>query len=293
MYNNWFTQFAPATYQAERLTAIAKVANDLIAANDFIGLTGLTIQGNSTMLPTLRMACCPPLARDRMAGLAYVDRAILEVFEAGNVPNGMLPAAAVVELNKFAAVFNTFVDKFICPWLNGANPPTQAERDFAASIIADRLTGAVADPLIRNEQEKRQLAVIEGYLVGKGYTKLNASPASFAAMPAGSFCFRMVVKAGATVTRIPVDVVIKPLNAAAGTLPILIEAKSAGDFANVNKRRKEESDKNVKLQHTHPGINFVLFLCGYFPGSYLGHMAGEQIDWVWEHRVNDLAALGI
>ncbi|MGH2493098.1 MAG: XamI family restriction endonuclease [Ktedonobacteraceae bacterium] len=40
-------------------------------------------------------------------------------------------------------------------------------------------------------------------------------------------------------------------------------------------------------------IRFVLFLCGYFDSGYLGYEAAEGIDWVWEHRINDLAEFGV
>lgn len=77
-------------------------------------------------------------------------------------------------------------------------------------------------------------------------------------------------------------------------LPILIEAKSAGDFTNTNKRRKEEATKIHQLQATHgTTVAFVLFLCGYFGSDYLGYEAAEGIDWVWEHRIEDLAKLGL
>lgn len=33
----------------------------------------------------------------------------------------------------------------------------------------------------------------------------------------------------------------------------------------------------------------VLFLWGYFDAWYLGYEASEGVDWVWEHRVDDLA----
>jgi len=33
------------------------------------------------------------------------------------------------------------------------------------------------------------------------------------------------------------------------------------------------------------------FLCGYFEPGYLGYEASEGIDWIWEHRINDLATL--
>ena len=40
-------------------------------------------------------------------------------------------------------------------------------------------------------------------------------------------------------------------------------------------------------------VVFVLFLCGYFDAAYLGYEAAEGIDWVWEHRTEDLDKLGI
>lgn len=40
-----------------------------------------------------------------------------------------------------------------------------------------------------------------------------------------------------------------PKTAKAGELPIFFEAKSAGDFTNVNKRRKEEAVKMAQLRH--------------------------------------------
>ena len=76
--------------------------------------------------------------------------------------------------------------------------------------------------------------------------------------------------------------------------PVLIEAKSAGDFTNVNKRRKEEAAKFGQLRFTYGRrIALVLFLGGYFDSGYLGYEAAEGIDWVWEHRPDDLAEVGL
>ncbi|HWZ44770.1 MAG TPA: XamI family restriction endonuclease [Candidatus Saccharimonadales bacterium] len=80
----------------------------------------------------------------------------------------------------------------------------------------------------------------------------------------------------------------------AGRFPVLLEAKSAGDFTNVNKRRKEEAAKMAQLRRTYgKKIRLNLFLCGYFDSGYLGYEAAEGIDWVWEHRMDDLAGLGL
>ena len=81
---------------------------------------------------------------------------------------------------------------------------------------------------------------------------------------------------------------------ASGDFPLLIEAKSAGDFTNTNKRRKEEATKVNQLRNAYGrDIHFILFLCGYFDSGYLGYEAAEGIDWVWEHRMDDLALLGL
>ena len=85
-----------------------------------------------------------------------------------------------------------------------------------------------------------------------------------------------------------------PKAANPGDFPLLLEAKSAGDFTNVNKRRKEEAAKMGQLRHTHgDSVRFNLFLCGYFDSGYLGYEAAEGIDWVWEHRIDDLAGFGL
>jgi type II restriction enzyme len=96
------------------------------------------------------------------------------------------------------------------------------------------------------------------------------------------------------IINIPVDAVIKPKSSTMSDLPVFIEAKSAGDFANVNKRRKEEAVKMSQLRSSYGNqVKFNLFLCGYFDSGYLGYEAAEGIDWVWEHRIDDLAGFGL
>ena len=69
---------------------------------------------------------------------------------------------------------------------------------------------------------------------------------------------------------------------------------SAGDFTNVNKRRKEEAAKAGQLRRRlGPRARFVLFLGGYFDSGYLGYEAAEGIDWVWEHRIDDFGEFGL
>ena len=99
---------------------------------------------------------------------------------------------------------------------------------------------------------------------------------------------------GLRTVNIPIDAVVMPKGATARQLPIFFEAKSAGDYTNTNKRRKEEAVKMAQLRGAYgKKVRFNLFLCGYFDSGYLGYEAAEGIDWVWEHRIDDLALFGI
>lgn len=112
-------------------------------------------------------------------------------------------------------------------------------------------------------------------------------------MRPGTFSFRLNVpvkreRTDGTVD-LPIDAVVMPRTAKTGEFPLLLEAKSAGDFTNVNKRRKEEATKMDQLRRTYgQDVRFVLFLCGYFDAGYLRYEADEGIDRVWEHRIDDL-----
>lgn len=174
--------------------------------------------------------------------------------------------------------------------------PSDDEKTRAATIVADRLCGSLADPIIRNEQEQRQLKILGGYLEEKGYErKQHPTNVPITKMAAGTFSLRLGIVAGSEIDiQIPVDVVVQPKVLKPNHIPILIEAKSAGDFTNTNKRRKEEATKLHQLKSRYGNdIEYILFLCGYFDSGYLGYEAAEGIDWVWEHRIDDLAQLGL
>jgi len=243
---------------------------------------------------------CPPLARDRLTGLADSTKNLIGSLEQGKIPP-FLPAELLqTHLEKIASIFSQMLDVDIFPWLAEKRRPTEEERYRSSTIVADRLCGAVADPIVRNAQEKRQLALIEEYLTTRGYKKVvHPSAAPITQMEPGTFSFRtnVIVKPSKTddkTVRIPVDVVIQPKHATLPHLPLFIEAKSAGDFTNVNKRRKEEATKINQLKATfNEEVVFTLFLCGYFDAAYLGYEAAEGIDWIWEHRIEDFDQLDI
>jgi hypothetical protein len=299
-FNQWFMKFAPKAYRETRKKTIASVETGLLETKDLTAITPEIIKSHPGILPTLRMSTCPPLARDRLIGLADSSKNLVGTLEEGKLPPQIDPALLETHLERIVKIISQMLDVDIFPWLEGKRRPTEEERYRSSTIVADRLCGAVAEPIVRNAQEKRQLALIEQYLTQRGY-KLKAHPAAtpLTQMEPGTFCFRLNVlvkpsSADAKTVKIPIDAVIQPKSAKLPRLPILMEAKSAGDFTNVNKRRKEEATKINQLKATFGDqVVFVLFLCGYFDAAYLGYEAAEGIDWIWEHRPEDLDKLGI
>jgi hypothetical protein len=245
------------------------------------------------------MSTCPPIATDRLIGLAGVSSTLVKSMDKfGRLPLRMDRETRDADLDKISSIILRMTDPDIFVWLARGDDPTPAETHRAATIVADRLCGSVANPIIRNAQEIRQLAGIKDWLEAIGYSMVPMGQrVDFRNMAPGTFSFRLNVKVKAGGTKdvnIPVDAVIMPRSATAGELPILIEAKSAGDFTNTNKRRKEEAVKVTQLRQAYgDSVQFVLFLCGYFDSGYLGYEAAEGIDWIWEHRIDDLANLGL
>lgn len=300
MYNNWFKRFAPDAYRSMRVQATRDVETTLVETNSLRNIGAELLQKKPSILPALRMSTCPPLAVDRLIGLAGVSRNLVRIMEKDKKLPALMPKQELArDLRKIGETIEKMADQDIFVWLERGDNPSKQERYRAATIVADRLCGSVANPIIRNAQEKRQLSAIGKWLTASGYENITSSKiAKYSEMPSGTFLFRFNMpvrhRGNGRVVNISVDVIVMPKAAKKDELPLLIEAKSAGDFTNVNKRRKEEAAKVSQLRLTYgENIRFILFLCGYFDSGYLGYEAAEGIDWVWEHRIDDLKKFGL
>ena len=299
-YNDWFLRSAPRVFKETRLKTSQQVEQVLEWTVNLTQLNPEVFQKYPSILPVLRMATCPPIARDRLIGLAGVPRNLVSAMEEDKrVPPRMESGQLQENLEKIGKVIIELIDYDIFVWLDRDDEGNAEEIRRAATIVADRLCGAEANPILRNAQEKRQLTSIQHWLQERGYT-FNEGDRNrkFDELPPGTFVFHFNVPVHQATSnreiRMPIDVVVMPLTAKFGDFPLLIEAKSAGDFTNTNKRRKEEAIKVSQLRSTYgDSIRFVLFLSGYFDSNYLEYEAAEDIDWVWEHRINDLAEFGL
>ncbi len=248
MFNRWFMDFAPKAFRATRIEATKDVESTLKSTENLTNIQPEVMRKWPEVLPTLRMSTCPPLAVDRLIGLAEVPPSMIKRMEnEKKLPVRLTGDALDVELRKVATIIEKMADPDIFAWIGRKEPATEIEIHRAATIVADRLCGSVANPIIRNAQEQRQLAYMGEWLGARGYKMLpDRSQIHFREMPPGTYSFRMNVPVdrgdgGNDSVNMPIDAVIMRKSAKPGDFPLLVEAKSAGDFANTNKRRKEEA----------------------------------------------------
>ena len=77
------------------------------------------------------------------------------------------------QLAAIGDVISRLLDHDILPWLTSEEDGTEEVIFRAATVIADRLCGAISDPIIRNAQEQRQLTLISQWLEARGYSKIE------------------------------------------------------------------------------------------------------------------------
>src|SRR5271157_714372 len=78
LFNQWFMLFAPKAYRDSRAAATVQVEEGIRLTNDLTALTPTVLRQHPGVLQVLRMATYPPLARDRLIGLAYASKNLVE-----------------------------------------------------------------------------------------------------------------------------------------------------------------------------------------------------------------------
>ena len=147
------------------------------------------------------------------------------------------------------------------------------------------------DTLI-SDLEKKQLAALKRWLRRHGYKQITSDEVSnFNAMPLGTFTIPLILSKQ-TPVKTSIDCLVKPFRTSKREQPCVIEVKLSGNATTTTRWRKKEALKFVQFRECHgENAKFILLLCGYFDPGYLGYVAAEGIDWVWEHRLNDLVSL--
>jgi len=94
-FNQWFMAAAPKAYRDTRSKTVEYVERGLLMTADLTTITPEIVRKSPAILPTLRMSTCPPLARDRLVGLADSSKSLLGTLEEGRIPPRISPALRV------------------------------------------------------------------------------------------------------------------------------------------------------------------------------------------------------
>jgi len=148
-FNEWFLKFAPEAFRTTRAITTEHVKGALVATSDLRNLTPEMLRAHPEALPTLRMSTAPPLAVDRLIGLAGASKNLVGCLEDGKLPKRMKDADLETNLAALCRIIARLLDGDIFPWLETGHEPTELERTHAATIVADRLCRAVADDIVR------------------------------------------------------------------------------------------------------------------------------------------------
>jgi XamI-like restriction endonuclease len=291
LFNQWFLSNAPKTFRDERQRAFQSARDAFSWTADFTQITTEVLAAHPAVVEVLRMATTPRLGRDRLIGLAKVEKNLVGCLESARLPSKLRTPLLMERLQRICDVIAPLLDLEVLPWRMQNRVATDDERDLAAFLVADRLCASRSDPIIRNAHQVRQRQILAEMLSKAEFVGGAHSPdLPINFMKPGTFAFGMNVPTEAAM--VAVDLVVQSKQPAGNRIPIMIELKAAGDFTNVNKRRKEESDKFTNLKGKYgKELKLVLFLCGYFDKNYLRYEADAGIDWVWEHRPGDLLSL--
>ncbi|MGQ9663486.1 MAG: XamI family restriction endonuclease, partial [Kiritimatiellia bacterium] len=117
-FNQWFMEFAPEAFRSTRVQTIEHVRAALVATNDLRALNPATLKANPGALPTLRMCTAPPLALERLVGLANASKNLIGLMEKGKLPTKMPTADLDAELVKVCGILSRLLDRDIFPWLD-------------------------------------------------------------------------------------------------------------------------------------------------------------------------------
>ena len=141
-YNNWFMEFAPKAFRDTRIQTTEDVELALQWTNNLMNIQPETLQKHPSVLPMLRMTTCPPIARDRLIGLAGVSpNLVLNMEKLHRTPPKMIGPELNYQLRKIGDIIEKMSDPDIFVWKDRSGTGTEGEVRRAATIVADRLCG--------------------------------------------------------------------------------------------------------------------------------------------------------
>lgn len=113
LYNTWFMDFAPKAFRETRVSTAKNVEEALKETNYLNIISPAILQRHPEVLPILRMSTCPPIARDRLIGLAGVSKNLVQNMEDSENPRvspRMNSAQLITELQHISNIIIKMAD---------------------------------------------------------------------------------------------------------------------------------------------------------------------------------------
>jgi hypothetical protein len=164
-YNSWFVQFAPQAYRDKRLETAKTVEQAFIRTSSLRAITSQILREHPSLLSVLRMSTAPPVARDRLIGLAGVKPSLIKKMETEHcLPSRMKGDEIGHQLESVVKVLRDLLDIDLFPWLGEDVAPSQSELLRSIAVVSDRLCGAMVNPIIEMLRNKGKLPqFVTGY----------------------------------------------------------------------------------------------------------------------------------
>jgi hypothetical protein len=233
------------------------------------------------------------LARDRLAGLAQVRKPFIAALEQGRLPTSASATELHEQMSRICRVLATLWDEQLLPWLPLGRAPTGLEMQRASLVVTDRRCHSVADLILRQAHRRSQIEQLVRWLTQHGYRDQLLQHGCVTELPPGTFTLEQQGFAGRQAgTDFSFDAVVRPHSDRNRRLPVFLDLTFAGDTSAVKLAKEETRGRLLKQSHGEEVIMLAI-LSGSFDKQYLDARAACQLDWVWAHRLDDLALAGL
>jgi hypothetical protein len=285
--DEWYMRSGRLAYETARRATVDEVTEVLRATDDLRRIEPDLLRQSPAALTTLRMSTAPPVARDRLAGLSRTERPLLTALEQDRLPSRLSASELDAQLSRVCAVLAQMLDRDLFDWLEQDRPAEDPERTFAATLIADRRCESVGESILRQAERERQARALARWLDARGYTEHVGSVSD---LQAGGYRLGPVgLDAASTLGERTVDAVIRPRDPRGHTHQIVLRSvpRAVGSvgFSPVGLSAAATGARSDETT--------VLLLVGVADQRFLRQGAAAGLDWIWEHRLDDLALVGL
>ncbi len=281
-HQTWLLTEGQDAHRRARAKSVVDVERMLDLTSDLRTVTPEILRRNPSILATQRMSTAPPLARERLAGLARAEKSVVLALEQDRLPGRMSPSELDAQLARICRVIRGTLDPDLFSWLGSHDPPAPAQRRLAVLAVANRLCDSLARDFLRQACRRHDLGLVQRWLTDRGYSQ-GSGPLS---RRDGDATFTMGPGPVALPGRpwsIAADVIIRPPEASRPVVVLTSIHRADGPSV-----RRPPSEVAAWSQATGRLVRSIHLLSGPVELPDLRSLAARGQDWIWAHRLHDL-----